>query len=58
MTEKKILVMVHVQSIFIESQAVGFRVQALVMKSFYRKAVGLRLYNIDVCGGVLSQIGS
>ena len=27
----------------IESQAVGFRIQALVMKPFYKKAVGLRL---------------
>ena len=27
----------------IESQAVGFRIEALVMKPFYKKAVGLRL---------------
>ena len=27
----------------IESQAVGFRIQVSVMKSFHRKAVGLRL---------------
>ena len=27
----------------IESQVVGFRIQVSVMKSFYRKAVGLRL---------------
>ena len=27
----------------IESQAVGFRIQVLVMKSFHRKTVGLRL---------------
>ena len=27
----------------IEGQAVGFRIQASVMNSFYRKAVGLRL---------------
>ena len=38
----------------IESQAVGFRIQASVMKSFYRKAVGLRHFRIDVGGGVLS----
>ena len=41
----------------IESQAVGFRIQVSVMKSFYRKAVGLRLQNIDVGNGVLFQIG-
>ena len=38
----------------IESQAVGFRIQASVMKSFYRKAVGLRHFRRDVGGGVLS----
>ena len=38
----------------IESQAVGFRIQASVMKSFYRKAVGLRHFRIDIGGGVLS----
>ena len=27
----------------IESQVAGFRIQASVMKSFYRKAVGFRL---------------
>ena len=27
----------------IESQAVGFKIQVSVMKSFHRKAVGLRL---------------
>ena len=41
----------------IESQAVGFRIKTSVMKSFYRKAVGLRHFRIDVGGGVLSQIG-
>ena len=45
MTEKKVLVMVPVQIILLVtlSQAVGFRIQVSVMKSFYRKAVGLRL---------------
>ena len=42
----------------IESQVAGFRIQASVMKSFYRKTTGVMLYNIDVGGGVLSQISS
>ena len=29
-----------------------------MVKSFYRKAIGFRLYNIDVSGGVLSQKSS
>ena len=41
----------------IESQAVGFRIKTSMMKSFYRKAVGLRHFRIDIGGGVLSQIG-
>ena len=40
----------------IESKAMGFRIQALVMKSFYRKAVGLRLQNKDQEKSVVETI--
>ena len=43
---------------YTESQVADFKIEASVVESFYRKAVALRLYNIDVGDGVLSQISS
>ena len=39
----------------IESQVAGFIIQASVIELFYRKTIGVMLYNIDVGGGILSR---
>ena len=61
MTEQKVLVMVPVQSILLAPLSVKLctlEYRHSYRKSFYRKAIGLRLQNIDIGGEILSQIGS